>query len=201
MSDGGRIQVFTADGVFVDQWGAQGSGVGQLSGNMSLAVDAASNVYIAGGFHRVQKFSSTGEFLAEWSTSAFVVDVAVGVSGAVYIVKGPSGSGSVCKLSANGEAVLEWRGFHNPQGIDVDRFENVHVVDTYNHRIQTFTREGELLCTWGQFGEFEFPTGVAVDHEGSVLIADRNNYRVAKYADVPVPALRATWGNLKTLYR
>ena len=46
-TNNGRIQKFTSEGVFVDEWGNSGWGDGQFVYSSSVEVDAAGNVYVA----------------------------------------------------------------------------------------------------------------------------------------------------------
>jgi DNA-binding beta-propeller fold protein YncE len=74
--------------------------------------------------------------------------------------------------------------FNEPWGLAVGPDGSVYVADTWNHRIQKFTANGEFLTTWGQFGAAETryhfwgPRGVAVDNQGRVFITDTGNKRV-----------------------
>lgn len=90
------------------------------------------------------------------------------------------------------ELVGEWgvRGsengqFWNPTGIAADSQGNVYVVDRDNHRIQTFTADGDFIGTWGWYGpldgELRFPCGIAIDAENNIYITDKENYRVQKF--------------------
>ena len=38
--------------------------------------------------------------------------------------------------------------FNRPFGIAVDKDGYIYVADTYNHRIQKFTSEGQFVSTW-----------------------------------------------------
>ena len=60
-----------------------------------------------------------------------------------------------------------------------------YVVDSGNHRIQKFDGNGTFLCSFGNRGKTEgqlnFPSGIAVDKEGAVIVVDSGNNRVVKY--------------------
>jgi tripartite motif-containing protein 71 len=159
-----RIQKFDSSGVFVTKWGANngdgtsGSGDGEFVHPAGVAVGKSGNVYVADmGNNRIQKFTSSGFFIAKW-----------GANGG----NGTAGTGNV--------------EFNSPSGVEVDAFENVFVSDTYNHRIQKLTSSGGFLCKWGLFGagagEFQYPGHLALDTAGNVYVADTNNHRVQVFA-------------------
>ena len=62
----------------------------------------------------------------------------------------------------------------------------VYVVDSGNHRVQKFEPNGTYLCSWGNRGltegQLNFPSGIAVDKEGSVYVIDSGNHRLTKFA-------------------
>ena len=80
--------------------------------------------------------------------------------------------------------------FEAPRGVAVDGEGNVYVVDTANTRLQKFTADG--VFQWsvggpgsgpGQFARIQNgpgPTGIAVDNDGHVYVADTWNHRVVK---------------------
>ncbi len=70
--DNHRVQVFTADGVFIRQFGEIGTGPGQFSIPFDLNADADGNVYVLDdGARNLTKFSPTGEviWIVDASTS------------------------------------------------------------------------------------------------------------------------------------
>ena len=63
-SDNHRVQVFTADGDFVREFGSAGSGPGEFTIPFDLSVDVDGNVYVADdGLERITKFSPNDEVL------------------------------------------------------------------------------------------------------------------------------------------
>ena len=63
------VQVFSTNGEFLNRWGSEGEGDGQLSNPESSIVDSNGNVYIADyGNNRIQKFSNDGTYLSQWGT-------------------------------------------------------------------------------------------------------------------------------------
>jgi tripartite motif-containing protein 71 len=68
----------------------------------------------------------------------------------------------------------------------VDRQGNVFICDRGNSRIVVLTPSLQLLFTVGALGtkpgEFNSPTGIAVDGQGNVYVADTVNHRIQKLA-------------------
>src|SRR5690606_5902048 len=66
-------------------------------------------------------------------------------------------------------------GFDEHILVAIDSEDNVYVADFYNHRIQKFSSDGDLILEWGQFGNesgsFNRPMGIAIDSEDNVYVA------------------------------
>lgn len=74
------------------------------------------------------------------------------------------------------------------------------------NKVQIFSSAGEPLGEFGVAGtgpgQFNFPTGVAVDGDGFIYVADLQNHRIQKFAPSGATAAKsASWGQVKALYR
>ena len=125
-------------------------------------------------------------------------DIAVAPDGTIYIAD--TGNHRIQHLSAKGDVLHIWGyfadssqtdapggSFYEPWGIAVGPEGNVFVADTWNHRLQKFTPEGEFIREWGYFGQAETgtafwgPRDILVDDEGRVFITDTGNKRVVVF--------------------
>jgi hypothetical protein len=176
-----------------------GSSDGQVLGPRGIATDSAGNVYVVDSNDRVQKFNSSGAFVAQFATGgsgagAFVsaADVAVDASNNVYVADGfpERTSGIVQKFNSSGTFVTSWgtQGSGNGQfiagagGLDTDSAGNVYVADPGNHRVQKFSSAGAFITSWSVSG----PTGVAVDNSDNVYVADVSSNSVKVFTSAGV---------------
>ena len=131
---------------------------------MPLHRDLNDDFYIADSRnHRILHIASDGSLLHEWGTYA---DAVAGDA--------PIGT------------------FNEPWGVAVGPDGSVYVTDTWNHRVQKFTEDGNPITMWGQFGQpilgdtqsassFWGPRGIAVDDNGHVLVTDTGNKRIVVF--------------------
>ena len=141
-------------------FGSEGAGPGQLQGPRGIKVGPEGFIYVAdSGNHRIQKFTPDGEFVAAWGEQSSL-DVESGTP----------------------------RGFLEPWDVAVAP-DAMYIADTWNHRIQKLDAEGNLVASWGLFGQygpgdasgrsaFYGPRGIAVGPDGRVYVADTGNKRV-----------------------
>jgi sugar lactone lactonase YvrE len=133
---------------------------------LSLAVDAAGALYVADtGNHTIRKVTAAG-----------VVSTLAGLAGAIGH---DDGTGTAAR-------------FQTPSGVAVDASGNVYVADTNNHTIRKVTPAAAVSTLAGvasNFGNgdgtgvqasFFYPGRVAVDLDGSVLVADTGNNTIRR---------------------
>jgi sugar lactone lactonase YvrE len=141
-------------------------GAAQFAKPSGVAVDSLGNVYVADSFNNtIRKISSGG-----------AVTTLAGTPG---IVGSADGSGGAAQ-------------FNRPGGVAVDGTGNVYVADSLNRTIRKITSNGVVTTLAGTPGilgaldgpgsiaRFANPTGVAVDGEGNVYVADNYNFTIRK---------------------
>jgi DNA-binding beta-propeller fold protein YncE len=146
-----RIQKFAPDGTFMLQWGGHGSEPGRFKRPQSVAIDEQDRIWVADACnHRIQVFDASCDpvrCVQVWGTpgngigqlrypySVLLVDE--------YVYVCEFGNHRVQKFTRDGTSVGVWgtRGrkageLFNPWAICLDRHGRIHVLDTYNHRVQ-----------------------------------------------------------------
>lgn len=158
------VVVFDRDGTFLYSWG---EGLFQRAHGITIGPDDA--VYLTDDLdHTVHKFTLQGERI--WT---------LGTSGQ------PSNTGAT---SIDYRTIRRAGGpFYFPTNVALAPAGDLYVTDGYgNARVHKFSCDGQLLFSWGAPGngpgEFHVPHGIAVDREGNVLVADRENSRIQVFS-------------------
>ncbi len=141
--------------------GSEGNLPGQFKKPRNLAVAPDGTFYVADTEnHRIQHLDAAGKALQTWGSFA---DISKG--------QAPGGT------------------FYEPWSVAIGKDGSVFVADTWNHRIQKFTPEGEFLTMWGYFGQAEAPEAfwgprsVVIDEAGRVIVSDTGNKRIVIFDD------------------
>jgi streptogramin lyase len=153
----------------------------------SVAVDTNGNVYVADTQnHTIRKVTSAG-----------VVTTLAGLAGA--------GGGST---DGTGSAAR----FNSASGVAVDTTGNVYVAEDANNTIRKVTPAGVVTTLaglavtpgsangTGSAARFDRPSGVAVDTNGNVYVADTYNFTIRKVTPAAVvttlAGLAGSWGSV-----
>ncbi len=182
---------------YVSEWGSFGIvESGHFSHPQFIAVGDDGNIYVSDlGNKRVQKFSSSGEYITEWGNSGkqsgeFHYPSGIAVSDDSVFVADRD-LNRIQKFSTDGEFITEWgeKGKYDgqlffPNGIAVNN-GTVYVADTGNQRIQIFSTDGEFISSFGSsgLGEGQFLTvvGIDIDADGNVYVTDKGNSKIEKF--------------------
>ncbi len=123
----------------------------------------------------------------------------VAPDGTIYVAD--TGSHRIVHLTPEGAVVDAWGTFadinlgdapggtfNEPWDVAVAPDGSVYVADTWNHRVQHFSADGQFLGMFGTQGQGETPEAfwgpraVAVDGQGRVYVADTGNKRVVIFS-------------------
>jgi len=107
--------------------------------------------------------------------------------GSVGLVSTLAGSGIAAFANGTGTAA----SFNYPHGVAVDGSGNIYVADRDNNLIRKISPVGVVSTLagsgipayadgMGTAASFNYPHGVAVDHNGNVYVADGDNHRIRK---------------------
>ena len=189
-----------------DQWAKLPEGFRWSEAN-AVAVDSLDHVYIFNrGEHPVMVFDRDGRLLESWGEGMFRRPHGICIAADESVYCTDDLGHTVHKFSPDGELLLtlgvdgvpsdtgatsiDYRTithagppFHFPTNVAIAPTGEIYVSDGYgNARIHIFSEEGKHLHSWGTPGagpgEFHVPHGIAIDEEGLVYVADRENSRI-----------------------
>jgi DNA-binding beta-propeller fold protein YncE len=166
------VIVFDREGKFLFSWG---EGVFQRAHGITIAPD--DSVWCTDDLdHTIRRFTPEGKLLQTLGTSGRPSET--GVVGLDYrtIRGGPP--------------------FHRPTNVALAEDGSLYITDGYgNARVHKFSPEGKLLFSWGEpgdgAGQFNLPHGIALDRQGRVYVADRENSRIQVFS--PEGKFLAQW--------
>jgi sugar lactone lactonase YvrE len=173
---GGVIATIAGTGVagFSGDGGAATSAM--LAGPSAIAIDSKGNIYIADSDnHRIREIIGT------------TISTVAGDGEQLY-----SGDGGLATAA----------GLDSPDGVAVDATFNIYIGDTHNQRVRLVTIATGIITTLAGTGVKGFtadgpaaaaalarPSGVSVDTNGNVYVADSDNNRIRTIAGGNVTTL------------
>ncbi|MBI3752467.1 MAG: hypothetical protein HY266_00230 [Deltaproteobacteria bacterium] len=112
------------------------------------------------------------------------------------LIRKISGSGNVITFAGSGRgAFADGKGriahLKGPDNIAIDKDGNIYVADADNFRIRKIAPDGNITTIAGsgirgykdgdgKTAMFAYPTGIAVDKDGKVYVADRGSHTIRK---------------------
>ena len=177
----------------------------------AVATDSRDRVFVFGrGNHPVTVFDSGGGFLFAWGEQQFVRPhgITIGPDDAVWCVDdldhtvrkysaeghllmklGTSGQPSDTGATSIDYRTIQHAGppFHFPTNLAIGPDGDLFISDGYgNARVHQFSAAGQWIRSWGEPGaapgQFQVPHGIAVDRNGTVFVADRENSRLQLFS-------------------
>lgn len=164
----------------------------------SVAMDKAGVLYVLQRGEKadpVLVVDRKGKVLRSWGKGMFQIPHSIRIDPAGNVWTVDAGSSNIFKFTPTGEKLLEIAVGGQPAGksgfagtTDIALAPNGHlyISDGYgNARILEYTADGKRLREWGSAGsdpgQFRQPHGIAVDEEGIVYVADRQNGRLQRF--------------------
>jgi len=170
-----------------------------------ISVDREGNVWVTDGQgkdgmgHQVIKFSPDGNVLmrlgkagvtgAGHDTFNMPSSVLIAPNGDIFVGDGHGGMSNnrIVKFDKTGKYIKEWgvKGtgpgqFDTPHALAMDSGGRLFVGDRNNNRIQIFDQDGKFLDQWAQFSR---PSGVFIDKNDIIYVADSESESVSKNHD------------------
>ena len=155
-----HICVFDEDANFLNKWGSEGTGEGELKGPSGLAFDGEDNLYVVDSLnHRVQKFTKDGKFLlsfggegSEEGQFRMPWGITIDSKGDIYVADWKNHR--IQKFTPGGQFLTSYGTYgtgdgelNHPTDVAVDSDGDVYVSDWANQRVHIFTQEGEAVTS------------------------------------------------------
>src|SRR5262245_18056753 len=194
------ILKFDASGTLVKSFGA-----GLLLFPHGLTVDREGNVWVTDGLgkdgkgHQVFKFSPDGKVLLTLGKAGVAGDgpdefnapsaVVVAPNGDIFVADGHGGNTNarIVKFNKHGKFIKTWgkKGsgpgeMDIPHALAMDSRGRLFLADRGNNRVQIFDQEGNYVDQWFQFSR---PSGVFIDKNDIIYVADSESESVSKNHD------------------
>ncbi len=170
-----------------------------------VAVDSRDRIYVLNrGRHPILMFDRSGQFLGPWGDAKFRRPHGIFITpqDQIFLVDDEGHTVHRCDAAGRIELTLGTGHpadtgyvpgrsplrraagpFNTVTNVAVGPAGEVYAADGYgNARVHKFSPDGKLLLSWGEpgagEGQFNLPHGIAVDSQGLVYVADRENSRI-----------------------
>jgi hypothetical protein len=167
-----------------------------------ITADRDGNIWVTDGDgkdgkgHQVFKFSPKGKVLLTLGKAGVAGDgedtfnrpsaVAIAANGDIFVADGHGGESNarIVKFSKEGKFIMAWgkKGsapgeLNIPHALAFDSKGRLFVADRGNNRIQIFDQNGKFIGQWPQFSR---PSGIFIDRNDVIYVADSESGSVAK---------------------
>ncbi len=159
-----------------------------------IAVDAHDHIYVfTRGKPPVQVYDAQGKYLRGWGEKTIknAHHIRIDQKGNVWIadighhvVEQYTPEGKLLRtLGVKGKAGRDQAHFNMPTDMAIAPSGDIFVSDGYgNSRVVHLDKDGKFVRDWGELGsepgQFSTPHSIAMDSQGRLYVADRNNVRI-----------------------
>ena len=184
------IRIFSRDGKFVKSFGCFGTKNGQLNNPTDVAV-SNDKIYVCDkDNNRIQCFTSEGVFLIKFSGGNVKLKRPWGVciDSKGHVVVADTKNNQIQVFSNDGNFLTSFgkeggneSEFEQPYFVAAHPNGQIYITDSGNHRVQVFDEDFSFLFQFGNKNDalmLKYPTGITVDHQGHVVVADQCNSRL-----------------------
>jgi len=193
-----RIVTFDNNGNFIREWGNSGIDYQSIQNPTDIAVDDLGVYYVSdGNQNKILKYNADGNYVDE------INSILTASAKFASIESITTSDDDVFLLSTINNRILHFHsngGFlksfgtagqsdkqiQNPTSLEFDD-GNLYVADSGNSRVLVLNTSGEYVAKWGTFGtglgQFNQMTGIDVDLNGDVWVADSSN-RIQKFSSI-----------------
>jgi len=180
-----RIQAFSPK----DEWLCYFASDYKFNDPDGIAIDELGNVVTSEyKEHRVSVFNPEGVLLhtfGGYGTGPAHLNDPAGVA------VGEGNTILVCDRSNHRVAIFDWTGkpitqlktadMTGPWGCTVEKNGKILITNSTQDQIQIYSRDYQLLETFGEEDAMDFPSSMVVDKNGYVVIVDTNKHRILVY--------------------
>lgn len=155
-------------------------------------------------------YDSSEQLSKQIPVSTAVAAIATDANDSIYVIDNGSQAAVIKKYDPKSATPnqpvlyfgsLHGRGanqFENPTDLAVDnRNGDFYIVDSGNNRVVRYSSQGTYLSEFGGMGsapgQFNHPTGIAIDKDGFVYVTDTNNNRIQKFNPSPLRQVGQTF--------
>lgn len=185
------VKMFSAEGVFIRQFGGRGREAGRTQRPTGVAVVPSNdNILIADYDCKwISVFDRTGRYIRRFGQGKLLGPKGVAVDAYGRIVVVDNKQSAIFVYSSDYKLIRRFgtRGTRphqlaGPHYVAFGLEGELFVTDFHHHCVKVYDISGEYLFSFGENGDgdgqFNAPTGIAVDSDGTVLVADWGNNRI-----------------------
>jgi tripartite motif-containing protein 71 len=191
-----RILRLSPDGKVLWSWERFAYVKGARNGPEGIALDRSGTIFVTdGGASNVLEIAPDGKLARPLGDGTVRFEdlghVAIDGFGNIYVSE--AGPNLILKFNAAGALIAQWRrakgngadAWSGPETIAVQPSGNVVVEDWANRRIVILSPNGTTVASFGKagrdHGQFLNSSGLAVDLQGNIYVADATLHRVQKF--------------------